>query len=149
MHCVLKCKPTATLTIQVMFVLCGVGFANHSPDRPQTSKQPLQEPSPGGLALQPGVVRLAPDRTAVHILSLSLCPPGTPFMLVELQDAVGKVFLVFLTRCVVVAVHGLTISASGLDGSPCFYGEDIAQDALSGRQVHLGGAWRFCVEPPK
>lgn len=143
---------TARLTVQVVFVLCRVSFANHSPDRPQTPKQPLQKPSSpsGRLALQPGVVRLAPDRAAVQLLPLSLRPSGAPIVLVELQDAVGKVLLLFLAwRLVVPGGLPLAPSAPGLHGTPGVYGEDVAEDALGRGQVHFRGAGRLGIEAAK
>lgn len=141
-----------SLTVQVVLVLRGVGFADHSPDGPQTSKQPLQEApaSSRRLALQPGVAHLTSDRAAVRLLSLALCPSGSPIVFVELQDAVGEVLLLFVARRLVVP-GGLAVSSCGpgLDVAPGFYRQNIAKDTLGRGQVHFRRAGSFYIETPK
>lgn len=144
--------PGAALTVQVVLVLRGVGLADHRPDRPQTPKQSLQEtaaPS-GGLALQPGVVGLAPHHAVAQLLAVSLRPPGTPVVIVELQDAVGKVLLLFLAWRLVVALTASSTAASSsssrLHHVAGVYGEDVAKDALGRREVHLRRAGRLHIE---
>lgn len=138
-------------------MLRGVRLADHSPDGPQTPKQALQEASApsGGLALQPGVAGLAPQHAVARLLAVSLRPPGTPVVVVELQDAVGKVLLLFLAWRLVVA-GGVAFAATTSSSSPAaasrlhhaagVYGEDVAEDALGGREVHLRGAGRFDIQ---
>lgn len=71
-------------------------------------------------------------------------------MLVELQDAVGKVLLLFLAwRLVVPSSLPLSSSTPRLDGTSGVYGEDVAEDALGRGQVHFGGAGCFGIEAAK
>ncbi|TNN82208.1 hypothetical protein EYF80_007576 [Liparis tanakae] len=145
---------TATLTVHAVFVLRGVSFADHSPNRSQTPKQPLQKPSSpsGGLALEPGGIGVAPDAAAIHLLPLSLRPS---IVLMKLQDTVGKVLLLFLARRLVVCSRVPLSSSSssssssstpGLDTTSGVYGEDVAEDALGRGKVHFWGAGCFGIE---
>lgn len=71
-------------------------------------------------------------------------------MLMELQDTVGKMLLLFLSWCLVMpSILPLSSSTPRLDSSPSVYGEDVAKDALSWGQVHFRGAGGFCIKPPK
>lgn len=139
------------LTVQVVFVLRGVSFANHSPDGTKTPKQPLQKPSCGRLALKPAVTCLASDHAAVQLLALSLGQPRTSTVIVELKDAVGKVILLFLPRCLGLSSSvSLSVpSTSRLNSTAGVYGEDVAKDTLGWGEVHLWGAGRFGIETAK
>lgn len=71
-------------------------------------------------------------------------------MLVELQDTVGKVLLLFLARRLVVPGSlPLSSSAPGLDGASGVYGQDVAQHALGRGEVHFWGAWCFGIQAAK
>lgn len=142
---------TFRLTVQVVFVLRGVSFADHSPDGPKTSEQPLQEPPRGRLALKPAVARVASDHAAVQFRALSLRQPGASTVIVELQDTVGKVFLLFLARRLVLSAVVALVSPTdpGLNGTAGVYGKDVAKDTLGRGEVHLWGAGCFGIEAAK
>lgn len=132
-------------------MLRGVSFANHSPDGTQTPKQALQKASCGRLALKPAIPRLASDHVAVQFLALPLRQPGTSAVVVELKDAVGKVILLFLPRCLGLSssVSLFLPSTARLDGAAGVDGEDVAKHALGRGEVHLWGAGRFGIEAAK